>query len=63
MMAFIEQEAKEKVEEIDAKVNEKEIVNVCFTGLHTIGYPTQSNPPARCSQIRNYSDVTRVSGD
>jgi len=33
MMAFIEQEAKEKVEEIDAKVNEKEISNVSCYGF------------------------------
>lgn len=34
MMAFIEQEAKEKVEEIDAKVNEKEMIMcplLCFS--------------------------------
>ena len=49
MMAFIEQEAKEKVEEIDAKVNKKEISKV---SLVMLCYKVQFNRiPARCSQI------------
>lgn len=36
MMAFIEQEAKEKVEEIDAKVNKNEVINVFLFGARIV---------------------------
>lgn len=55
MMAFIEQEAKEKVEEIDAKVSKEEIVNVSFIEFRII----ESNGMF----INSGSDVTRQSGD
>lgn len=54
MMAFIEQEAKEKVEEIDAKVNEKEIIMcplLCFS------------MESRIIECNWYNDVISQSGD
>lgn len=54
MMAFIEQEAKEKVEEIDAKVNEKEMIMcplLCFS------------MESRIIECNWYNDVISQSGD
>jgi len=49
MMAFIEQEAKEKVEEIDAKVKVEEISSVSFVLFF---FEVQFiRIPAWCSQI------------
>ena len=61
MMAFIEQEAKEKVEEIDAKVSEEETSSVSFA---LIFYEVQFiRISAWCSQIGVVTSLDSHAGD